>query len=161
MASPSWEVSIVLLRASLNFRRTRDRRRLRQLDWCARSLWLVFRLPEGAVLRRMRPASARSHRQVISRALPTEFPCRLWNALGRANSVKKRFSGSPSRIPRATAMTIDRHQEGVSPTGIDSSPSATEDVTLRFLGIYGLFDLWKPSRRIRNTQGEPYPYLQV
>ena len=33
-------------------------------------------------------ASARSHRQVISSARPTEFPCRLWNALGRAKSMK-------------------------------------------------------------------------
>ena len=33
-------------------------------------------------------ASARSHRQVISSARRTEFPCRLWNALRRAKSMK-------------------------------------------------------------------------
>ena len=101
-------------------------------------------------------ASARSHRQVISRARPTEFPCSLWNALGRAKSMKtgilrRDIKNSPT----------DEDQKVMSPTGINSSPSAAEAVTLRFLGVYGLSDLWKPLRRIRNTQGEPNASLQL
>ena len=107
-------------------------------------------------------ASAGSHRQVISRARPTEFPCSLWNALGRAKSIK---TGILRRAIKNPPTDRDDDRRGSRSDVADRYQlfpiSNRRRNSFEFWGSTGFSDLWKPSRQIRNTQGEPNSSLQV
>ena len=49
------------------------------------------------------------------------------------------------------AINADQDQEGMSPTGIESSPVSKRKGGCSHLAVYGLSDRWRSARRMRDT----------